>query len=312
MTEDTRRPRVLPLVGPTASGKTDLAHRLADRLGARILSVDSMLVYRGMDIGTDKPTPEMLAGYGYAGVDLVAPDECCDVVRYLAAVRRALGSGGLWIAVGGTGLYFRCLLEGLSPMPPPDPALRAEAEATLREGGLPALQALVQRTAPAAWARLRDHQNPRRLIRALETALHGGPPAGAASWRSAPPPVAGVLRSRDDLRRRIAERTARMFQRGLIEETEALLRAYPQWSPTARQAIGYREAMAVLDGRMTHEAAIAAVTKRTVQLARRQMTWFRRQAQVRWVPAAPDDDPASLANQIAAVWEKHGPVDVAI
>ncbi len=303
---------VWPLAGPTASGKTEVAHLLAERMGARILSVDSMLVYRGMDVGTDKPPPEARRRFGYAGIDLANPDDSCDVARWLAAARVALdGFEGPWIAVGGTGLYFRCLLQGLDPSPPADPAARAEAEELLARDGSAALYARLRDLAPEVAVRLRDPRNPRRLVRAWEIARAGGGHPPDRRWGD-PPRLVGLRRAPADLRHRIALRARRMFGAGLLEEARELRRRFPRWSSTAMQAIGYREAFAALDGRMTPEEAVAAVAARTVRLARRQMTWFRHQARTEWVDAEPNSAAEALAGRIERIWRQEGPSRVAV
>ncbi len=311
MAEPTATP-LFTLAGPTACGKTAVAHRLAERLGARILSVDSMLVYRGMNIGTDKPSPAELEAHGYAGVDIVEPSETCSVGRYLEAVREPLADHRRpWIAVGGTGLYFRCLVQGLASRPTADAAARAEAEAVWQSGGLPALQDLVRRAAPQAYERLRDPNNPRRLIRVYEIARQGGDASPPATWAE-PPSLVGLWREKAELDRFIAERVRRMFEAGLLDEAAALRARWPALSSAALQAIGYREAFAVLDGRLTRDAAIEETIRRTRRLARRQMTWFRHQARMQWVRVRPDSPPEKIADEVLRLWERHGPTRAAI
>ncbi|MCX7818931.1 MAG: tRNA (adenosine(37)-N6)-dimethylallyltransferase MiaA [Kiritimatiellae bacterium] len=300
------------LAGPTAVGKTAVAHRLAEQLGARILSVDSMLVYRGMDVGTDKPPRAQLDAFGYAGVNLVDPSETCSVGRYLQSVRDPLADRRQpWIAVGGTGLYFRCLLQGLAPRPAAEPSARTEAEAVLRQSGLRGLQQLVRGAAPAAYAQLRDPENPRRLIRIYEIARQGGEATPPATW-PAPPRLVGLWREKADLDRRIADRVRRMFSAGLLDEAAALRSRPGGLADAALQAIGYREALAVLDGRLTVEEAIAETIRRTRRLARRQMTWFRHQAKMEWVRVRPDATVESVADAVRRLWERDGPIATAI
>ncbi len=300
------------LAGPTACGKTAVAHCLAERLGARILSVDSMLVYRGMNIGTAKPSLAELSAHGYAGVDIVDPSETCSVGRYLEAVREPLaGRGKTWIAVGGTGLYFRCLVQGLAPRPTADAVARAEAEATWQTGGLVALQNLIRRAAPQAFERLRDPNNPRRLIRAYEVARQGGDASPPATWQD-PPSLVGLWREKAELDVRVAERVRHMFNAGLLDEVAALRDRWPSLSNAALQAIGYREAFAVLDGRLSCEAAIEETIRRTRRLVRRQMTWFRHQARMQWVRVRPDCSPDKIADEVLRLWERDGPTPAAM
>lgn len=301
------------LAGPTASGKTAVAHHLADRLGARILSVDSMLVYRGMDIGTDKPSDSDLATYGYAGVNIVDPTETCSVGRYLQAIREPLADRGRpWIAVGGTGLYFCCLLRGLAPRPAANPAARTTAETVWRTGGLGALQELVRRTAPAAYRCLRDPNNPRRLVRAYEVALQGGDASPPATWSAAAPRLVGLWRETADLDCRITDRVRRMFDAGLLDEAAALRAQWPALSNAALQAIGYREAMAVLDGRLSRETAMEEIRRRTRRLARRQMTWFRHQTDMIWIRVHPEATVTAIADKVLSLWERHGALTPAL
>lgn len=297
------------LAGPTASGKTAVAHGLARRLGARILSADSMLVYRHMNVGTAKPSPGELAEFGYAGIDLVDPDGAFSVRDYLRhaseAVRR--DPSRPWIVAGGTGLYVKCLTQGLDSAPGPDAALRAEADAVLGRGGVSELAGLVRK----AGAEPRDAANPRRLVRALERSRQGCVSPGTA-WQTAPPVIVGLLPDREVLLVRIAGRVRAMYAGGLLEEVRALRAAWPEWSATASQAIGYREALAVLDGELSAAEATERTTIRTRQLAKRQMTWFRHQANVTWVPVGGADCPDAIAAEVLRRWEQHGPARLAV
>lgn len=301
------RPELHFLVGPTASGKTAIAHRLAERLGARILSADAMLVYRGMDIGTAKPTVAERRRFAYRGVDLADPDQRFSVGAYLAQVR--VLPAGRWLVVGGTGLYVRGLIEGLDPLPAADAALRAEAEALLASGGVAALREWLAVIGPAHLAALADPRNPRRLARAYELARLGVPPP-RATWSAAPSSVrlAGLAPDRAWLGDRIARRVAGMFASGLIDEARGLQARWgPRLSETARKAIGYEEAFAVLDGTTALAEAQARTVLRTRQYAKRQMTWFRHQAQVDWVIVGEALDENAVADAVAAVWERQGP-----
>ncbi len=303
--------RAFVLVGPTASGKTAVAHRLSARMGARILSADSMLVYRGLDRGTAKPCAAELAAGRYAGVDLANPDRTFSVADYLADVGEALrhDPGASWIVAGGTGLYVKCLLQGLDAGPGRDPAARAEAEAVLATAGVAGLADRVRAAAPEA--RIRDDRNPRRLIRAFERARQGET-NWSGGWSATRPTVVGLLPDRALLLRRIEARARTMFEGGLIEEARSLRDAWPHLSPTARHAIGYREAFAVLDGDMTLAAAVEWTIIRTRQLAKRQMTWFRHQADVDWVAVGEDRSVEWIAAEVLRRWENHGPARLAV
>ncbi|HRT05164.1 MAG TPA: tRNA (adenosine(37)-N6)-dimethylallyltransferase MiaA [Kiritimatiellia bacterium] len=303
------------LVGPTASGKSAVAQYLA--LQARpprpILSADSMTIYRGMDVGTAKPEAADRAAVPSFGFDLVDPDRPFSVGDWLAAVRAAAPAiaacGAPPIVVGGTGLYVKCLTEGLDSAPT-DPVHRAAAEALLNAEGLAALQAAARALNPAEFAKLRDPENPRRVVRAYELLASGQPlPAGEERPR---PKLAGLALAPDDLRARIARRARQMFAYGLVEEVRALRAKYPALSDTARHAIGYEEAARVLDGKISEEEAIRLVAVRTGQYAKRQMTWFRHQADVVWIEVGPRDGIERLAGKVQAVWRTHGPAALRI
>ncbi len=303
------------MTGCTASGKSAVAHWLARRMGAAILSADSMLLYRGMDIGTAKPTPAERAEVPYAGLDLAEPGEPCNLSLYYraacAAARRAAARRQPLIVVGGTGLYLQCLLQGLERRPPPDPAWRAEAEEILRGGGAAALAARLRELAPDHLARLRDPDNPRRLVRAFELA-RAAPAAPAANPPASPPSIPGLRLPPDQLQAVIVERARAMFAAGLLEETRRLMAAGLAEAPTAGQAIGYAEAMACLRGDCTAAAALERVIVRTRQLAKKQMTWFRHKLRVDWIEIDRKLPVAQRAVLVQAYWEGHGPVAIKV
>lgn len=303
------------LVGPTASGKSAVALHLAllARPPRPILAADSMTIYRGMDVGTAKPAAGERAAVPSFGFDLVDPDRPFSVGDYLAAIRESATAiaacGGMPIVVGGTGLYVKCLIEGLDPAPS-DPARRAAAEALLQAEGLEALQAATRALAPEQYAQLRDPENPRRVVRAYEL-LASGQPLPVAGERPRPK-VAGLFLAPDELRARIARRARQMFAYGLVDEVRALREKFPALSGTARQAIGYEEAGQVLDGQISEEEAIRRTTLRTGQYAKRQMTWFRHQADVVWLEVRPADSTERIAGQVQKVWNAHGPAALRI
>jgi tRNA dimethylallyltransferase len=297
------------LVGPTAIGKSAVAEIIAARRQLPVLSADSMQVYRGMDVGTAKPTPDVRRTVRYFGIDFVDPDREFSVAEYLDRVRAETEGTSLLLAVGGSGLYVRCLIEGLRPVPPADPAWRFEAARILSEGGIPALQAEARRRAPEQFASLRDPANPRRLVRAVELARAGG--LEHTFERNARPVVVGLSMPPAALLERIRRRVERMFADGLMEEAAALRSRFPEWSATARQAIGYAEALTALDGRCTVNHAKETTVLRTRQLAKRQMTWFRHQAAVDWVSVPPEASPEALAGIVEDRWNQHGPTPLA-
>lgn len=302
------------LVGPTAVGKTLVGHHLARQEGADILSADAMLVYRGMDIGTDKPTAQQRREVHYWGIDLVTPDRLFSVGAYLEharqALRQARAESRPVIVVGGSGLYLKSLTHGLAPLPGADEAIRAWAEEILRRKGLAGLQEALRSLAPDVWREFPDKENPRRLVRALELVRLGQRPPGDWSGRRAAPLV-GLRMPPELLRARIRERVERMFRSGLVDEVRELEAQYGPLSRTALQAIGYREARAVGQGRLLLAQAIQETFRRTCQLAKRQMTWFRHQAQVIWVDVGREDTVETVAARVRTLWKEYGPTPTA-
>jgi tRNA dimethylallyltransferase len=283
---------VFVLTGPTASGKTELAHALADRLGWRLLSADSMMVYRGMDLGTAKPPREEIERYDYAGLDLADPGERFSSGAWIRAVKSQLDDRPA-LAVGGTGLYLRALVHGLAEeTEDPGPTDDRSAEE---------LRAAIHALDPTALDRLADAQNPRRLARALYWLSSGrGLPA---NWTDLPKPIFPVLRlPTEDLDARIARRADWMLDNGLLTEAAALRDKHGDRLGTAAQAIGYAEAFAVLDGRLSLAEARLALVTRTRRYAKRQRTWFRNQVDARWVEGA------DAINQVLAAWKETGPI----
>ncbi|MBN1557347.1 MAG: tRNA (adenosine(37)-N6)-dimethylallyltransferase MiaA [Lentisphaerae bacterium] len=306
------RPPAFFLVGPTASGKTAVAQHLAERGGYAVLSADSMLVYRGMDIGTAKPTAAERRRVPYAGLDLTTPDRPFSAAAYrrraLGALRAHAAAGRPVIVAGGTGLYVKVLMEGLDAAPGPDAALRAAWENVLREQGVEALQAALRRQRPDLYAALDDPRNPRRLVRALEKAAAGA--AGAAAPRGPAPGggrPAGLRPEPALLKSNIESRITAMYRNGLLDEVARLLERYGGLGRTAAQAIGYAEAAAVLEGRLGRAEAMERTRLRTRRLAKRQMTWFRHQTRVCWIDVEAGMDTAAVARAVRAVWDAEGP-----
>jgi tRNA dimethylallyltransferase len=298
-----RRPPLIVIGGPTATGKTGLAIRLAEALAgdgvsAEIISADSRQVYRGLDIGTAKATAAERARVPHHGLDLVDPDETFSVAHFVAHTAGALDGiaarGALAILVGGTGLYLRAVGRGLdTDALPSDPALRATIEADLVDRGLSALVEGLESVAPALAARV-DLRNPRRVVRALEIALLRGdverPAARGYRGRSL---WIGLAVEPVVLRERFARRAREQFEAGLLDEARRLRERYDPDLP-AFSAIGYREAWAVLDGALALEAAIAVDAQRNNAFARRQRTWFRSEPGLAWLDATDDPLPAAL------------------
>ena len=304
-------PPLLVIAGATATGKTGLAIRLALALRdagtpAEVISADSRQVYRGLDIGTAKPTLDERRGVPHHGLDLVDPDgafSVADFADHVAAVLPPIAAaGGLAILAGGTGFYLRAIARGLDTKAlPSDPAVRATIEATMIELGVAAGAARLQSLAPTLAGRI-DLRNPRRVARALEIAEIAGdvPLPGPLGY---PAPVAwlglDVPRAVHD--RWIAERARAQFDAGLVEEARALRERFDPALP-AFSAIGYAESWALLDGEIDREAAIERDAARNVAFAKRQRTWFRREHDVEWLDATGDPLPRArdAANRLLA------------
>jgi tRNA dimethylallyltransferase len=301
---DQRPGPVLAVVGPTASGKTELAIEVAERLGAEVVSADAMLVYRGMDIGTAKPTPEERARVPHHLVDLVDPGEEFSVARFQplarAAIADVLGRGSLPLLVGGSGLYFHAVVDDFG-FPPTDPAVRARLEAEAAEAGQAELYRRLAAADPPAAARIQP-QNLRRTVRALEVIELTGQPFSSFR-RAMDTPVSryrltvlGLDPGPELLRARVAQRVAAMAEAGLVEEVRRL--AGRPLSRTARQALGYKELLDAMDQGLPVAGALDAVARRTRAYARRQLAWFRRDPRVRWSTLPPGPERVALALEL--------------
>jgi tRNA dimethylallyltransferase len=277
------------IAGPTGVGKSEIALRLAEHLGGEIISVDSMQVYRGLDIGTAKPSPAERSCVPHHLVDVVDLTEPFDAAKFVTLARKAVGEitarGRVPIFCGGTGLYFKAFLEGLGEAPPADITLRAELEATPLEK---LLHELRERD-PATFEKI-DQKNLRRIIRAVEVIRLTGKPFSAqrAGWNSelgtrSAELFFGLSRSANDLRHRIDIRVDEMFRRELVDETRRLLERGLAQNQTAMQAIGYRQVAEHLRGERSLSETIALVKIRTRQFAKRQLTWFRKHATLEWI-----------------------------
>ncbi|WP_313256129.1 tRNA (adenosine(37)-N6)-dimethylallyltransferase MiaA [Stenotrophomonas acidaminiphila] len=304
MAVDTR-PLAIALMGPTASGKTAAAIELARRHGGEIVSVDSALVYRGLEIGAAKPDQAERAGIPHHLLDLRDPWQGYSAAEFAAdaaaAVRDIVARGRLPILAGGTGLYFRALLQGLSPMPEADPALRAQIAAEADALGWPALHAQLARVDPAAARRIHA-TDPQRIQRALEVYRLTGKPI--SHWQAQPGVArlpARVLKlvlapaERALLHARIERRFDLMLAAGFLDEVRRL-RALPQMAGVAApldlpaiRAVGYRQAWQFLDGQDTAAGFRDKAIFATRQLAKRQLTWLRGELDARWFDPATDD-----------------------
>jgi tRNA dimethylallyltransferase len=289
-----RQSPIAAIVGPTGTGKTELALALAGRLPVEILVADSRQVYRGMDIGTAKPDAAARALVPHHLIDLVTPGEPFSVAAWAATARRLVpqiaARGRLPLVVGGSGLYVAALLDGYAFGAPPRPALRAQLQDELAAAGVGALAMRLRAVDPSAAERT-DLRNSRRVERAIERAIAGrGAEAAASTPWAGSVAMLGISRPIAVLNRRIDERARWLFANGLIDEVRALLEAGhdPRHAPLTSH--GYGEAARYLAGEWSLDEAVRVTARRTRQYAKRQRTWFRRDQRIAWIEA---DDQAS-------------------
>ncbi len=299
--------RAIYLTGPTASGKTAVGVELARRLNAEIVAVDSMTLYRGMDIGTAKPGIEQRGGVAHHLIDMLDPWESASVADFRRWAMEAAESierrGKRFLFVGGTPLYLKALLRGLFEGPGADLAVRGRLEEEARQHGAEALHHRLAALDPSAAARLHPHDQ-RRVIRALELIELTGATLGQLQQQhDRTAPVETVVFALDlpraELHARINARVRAMFGAGLVEEVRALWSAPRPPSAVAAQAVGYREVHEMLEGQFSQAATMERIATRTRQFAKRQCTWFRGLAEVRSWPVLPADDVGSLAGRLA-------------
>jgi tRNA dimethylallyltransferase len=295
------------VIGCTASGKSEAAACLARRLGAEIVVADSMKVYRRMDIGTAKPTAEHQKIVRYHLIDVAEPSEPFCAKRYTeladAAIADVAGRGLRVIVAGGTAFYLKALVEGLFEGPSADPQFRRQFRQRAEREGLAALHAELARVDPATAAQV--HPNDlRRIERALEVHTLTGMPISAlrTQWGSARPQYdahyIGIRRDREATNARINRRVRTMVEQGLVDEVRRLLAEPQPLSPQARQAVGYAEIIAHLEGRCCLHDAIEQIKINTRRLAKAQRTWFRRFAPVHWFDVGPDEPAEALCQRI--------------
>ena len=293
-------PTLFVLVGPTAVGKTEVAIHLAEQLGAEIISADSMLVYRGMDIGTAKPTREERRRVPHHMIDVVEPEEEYSVARYAneasARIAEVVSRGKLPMVVGGTGLYVQAVVDGI-PLPPapPDHDFRAAMRDVAKNFGAEELHRRLQAVDPVSAARLHP-RDVKRVIRALEIHHVTGNPA--SSFRSSGGPasyldqssrhrynavVLGLRREREELYRRIEERADRMLAQGFLDEVERLVQRGCHRGMTSMQGLGYRHLIGYLLGETDLETAVSQWKRDTRRFAKRQLTWFGQDKRIQWI-----------------------------
>jgi tRNA dimethylallyltransferase len=297
------------LIGCTASGKG----RVGLELAGQIVSVDSMKIYRRMDIGTAKPTVEALREIPHHLIDVIEPSEPYSLGRYVeaayAAIRAVRASGRPALAVGGTMLYVQGLTRGVFEGPAADPAFRQALRERAAREGVPALHAELARVDAEAAARI--HPNDlRRIERALEVFHTTGQPISRlqTQWEQAETPfewrVVGLRRPKEDANRRINARVKRMMESGLLDEVRSLLSEPAGISPQAAQAVGYAELIAHLRGELTLDDAVEQIKINTRRLAKHQRTWMRRMSNARFVEIGEGDTVESVADRVASAWQK--------
>jgi tRNA dimethylallyltransferase len=295
------------LAGPTASGKSAVSLILAEHLNAEIVSLDSMTVYRGMDIGTAKPALEERERVPHHLIDIADPHVDFSVAEFLRMATRAVEDivhrGRVPLFVGGTGLYLRSILRGMSEGPEANWEIRSQWERQARENGSGWLHGQLQKVDPVTAARL--HQNDmRRIIRAIEVfELTGNPISsghqhGQRSSEHAARLVVWLDPDREWLRKRIGDRVDEMMRQGWLEETRELLQRTPKPGRTAAQALGYRELSVYLDGETTLEVTVEQIRTATRQFAKRQYTWFRNLEECKAITVAGHETPEDLANRV--------------
>jgi tRNA dimethylallyltransferase len=302
---------LIVLAGPTASGKTSLAIRLAEHFDGEIVSCDSVAVYREMEIGTAKPSHEERAIVQHHMIDIAWPNEPCTAGDYSRQAREALAGitqrGRLPIIAGGTGLYLRALIDGLFPAPPQQPGLRDRLRNIASTRGPAHLHRILTRLDTAAAAAIHINDVP-KVIRAIEVSLAAKQPL-TQQWQQGRDRLTGynILRlcldpPRPRLYERINQRAAAMFGRGLVEETSGLIARYgPDCRPFT--SLGYAEASAVLRNELTCEQAVAQAQQGHRNYAKRQLTWFRREPQIHWLKGCGSDE--DISEQATQLVSKH-------
>ena len=305
-------PPAIFLMGPTAAGKTDLAVAMARQLPVDLISVDSALVYRGMDIGTAKPEPELLRQVPHALVDICEPEDAYSAARFredaLREMKKIAARGRIPLLVGGTMLYFRALEQGLSELPPSDPRVRGRLQQRLEEEGTAGLHAELAQVDPVAAGRI--HVNdPQRILRALEVIELTGQPLSLLQEQNKgnrlPYRLVKLIRApaqRKVLHERIEKRFLRMLELGFEDEVRRLM-ARPGFSPDlpSMRAVGYRQMIDHLRGRLSRDETREKIVVATRQLAKRQFTWLRRELDATWL----EEESGNLPGQAIKVIENN-------
>ncbi len=306
---------ICAIVGPTASGKTALAVELAESIQAEILCVDAMQVYRGLDIGTAKPTKDEQQKVLHHGIDIVSPLENFNAFRFAEyaepILQHTLSQNQPLVLCGGTGLYFRALLEGFFEVPDPNSSIRDKLARTLEEKGSNSLYEELKEKDPSAAEGIHPN-DARRILRALEIMEQTGETVSQLRQKQLKKPwisktfFIGLDWERDELDRRIEERTVWMYQAGLIEETQWLLKIGCDRYYTVMQALGYKECAEHLQSKIPMQDAIDLTIKGTRRYARRQLTWFRRQWPVHWISVSNQKELNEICYESLQLWRNSG------
>ena len=312
------RDPILVIVGPTAVGKTELAVKVAQRLNAEIISADSMQIYRGMDVGTAKPTPEEQGGIVHHMIDVVDPDQDFTVAQYQEMVEEILASisarGKRALLTGGTGLYVKAVIDGFDfPAQPEDFQLRRQLQQIAQTQGPKALHDKLQRVDPVSARRL--HPNDvRRVIRALEVYEVTGTPLSELLERQEHRPPRhealffGLTRPREELYLRCDQRVDLMLEQGLLDEVKQLLERGFDQRGTALQAIGYKELIGYLQGQYDWEEGIRLLKRNTRRYAKRQYTWFLRDRRIQWIDVS-TVGPEQAVEEIVSEYQRRAAKD---
>ncbi|MHC4139120.1 MAG: tRNA (adenosine(37)-N6)-dimethylallyltransferase MiaA [Planctomycetota bacterium] len=295
------------LTGPTACDKTEIGFNVAQRIKGEIISVDSMLFYRGMDIGTAKPPPGMRELVPHHFIDIIDPWESYSVGRYVDAVETLIDDASSkqrkFLIVGGSPLYIKGLVDGIFNGPEADWNIRRELEELAEKRGNQHVHGILQRIDPVKAGELHPN-NLRRIIRAIEVYRITGEPVSVLqeqyklARKSYQFKIMCIAREREDIYRRINERVETMFDKGLVDEVKSLLESPEGLSKQARQALGYKEVIQCLDDGLTLDDAKDRVKLHTRRFAKRQMTWFRGFPDIQWLEADEHEGPGSLSEEI--------------
>lgn len=305
---------LLAIVGPTAIGKSRIGLSVAQALGTEILTADSTQVYRGMDIGTDKPTAAEQAAVPHRLIDLVEPDESFNAGAYRRLAQQEIArlhqAGRLPLVVGGTGLYVRALLRGLWASPPVDWALRRELESLLKTGGVDAIYRELVEVDPKIAQRVHPHDHV-KVLRALEVYRQTGKPLSQSleehGFQENPYSslVIGLTMDRAALYRRIDQRVEVELAKGLLEETRQLLERGYHRDLVSMKSLGYRQMSAYLEGECDFPEAVRRLKRDTRHFAKRQMTWWRKEPELVWVEMGEFESPESVSARILEVSQSH-------